>query len=424
MLRFRLALLLVAILALGSGARPARAEDAGACLAAAKPSWSVPEAWVWSQICTGKPADFAAGVPGTPFANDISAKFMNGLLFDPSLRGQVPHFGVHIAGAHYGDALALGNATPGFELALERSDFLGNVDFHGLDDADEVSFAGSRFASLLDLDGARFGANLKFNDGAEAAYISMVRTTIGGSADLNTITVSRGFNLERLNVAHNLSIRGARLPGLSLLGAAVAGDLTLRDSVITGWAWLENVQIGSDLFFQNAKLEHVDLPGSTIAGNLLMTGVSLTGPLNLKGVKVSGDLALDGKGQFQAIALQDADVGYNLRLAGSHVAGVFSMPAAHVGHLLALGPESTFDDEVRLEYARIDGGVSMTHSVLAKAVDLDRIGIRQSLEITKDARIVGPLNMTFAHVGANVDLTGGSFNSVDLTGTTIVAEIR
>src|SRR4029077_9889417 len=103
---------------------------------------------------------------------------MNALLFDAALRNQVPHFGVHIAGAHFGDALALGNATPPFELALERSDFLGNVDFHGLTDSDEVSFAGSRFASLLDLDGAKFGANFKFNDGAEVAYLSLLRSTI------------------------------------------------------------------------------------------------------------------------------------------------------------------------------------------------------------------------------------------------------
>jgi len=186
---YRLVLALLAVFALAS---PARAEDTAACLAAAKPGWSASEAWAWGQICAGKPADFAAGLPGTPFANDISARFMNALLFDANLRGQVPHSGVHIAGAHFVDALALANAAPGFELALERSDFLGNVDFHGLSDPEEVSFAGSRFASLLDLDGAKLGANLKFNDGAEAAYISMVRTTIGGSANLNAIALQYG----------------------------------------------------------------------------------------------------------------------------------------------------------------------------------------------------------------------------------------
>jgi hypothetical protein len=244
---YRLVLALLAVFAMAS---PARAEDTAACLAADKPGWSASEAWAWGQICAGKPAGFAAGLPGTPFANDISARFMNALLFDANLRGQVPHSGVHIAGAHFADALALANAAPGFELALERSDFLGNVDFHGLSDPEEVSFAGSRFASLLNLDGAKFGANLKFNDGAEAAYISMVRTTIGGSANLDTITISRGLNLERLNVAHNLSIHTAHLPGINLLGAVIAGDLTLRDCVITGCAWLENVQVGSDIFLE------------------------------------------------------------------------------------------------------------------------------------------------------------------------------
>jgi hypothetical protein len=418
---YRLVLALLAVFALAS---PARAEDTAACLAAAKPGWSASEAWAWGQICAGKPADFAAGLPSTPFANDISARFMNALMFDANLRGQVPHSGVHIAGAHFADALALANAAPGFELALERSDFLGNVDFHGLSDPEEVSFAGSRFASLLNLDGAKFGANLKFNDGAEAAYISMVRTTIGGSANLDTITISRGLNLERLHVAHNLTIHTAHLPGINLLGAVIAGDLTLRDCVITGWAWLENVQVGSDIFLEKSKLEKVDLPGAAIAGNLLMTGDDLSGPLNMKGIKVGGDLAMDGKATFQAIALPDADVAYNMRLDSSHVVGPLSMPAAHIGHLLALGRHSEFDDELSLRYARIDGGVVMTQSRFAKGVDLDGITIGQSLSITEDATIVGPLRMTFAHVGANVDLTAGRFNSVDLTGTTIGAEIR
>jgi hypothetical protein len=425
MARYRPLLGLLALLIAATAAGgPARAEDAAACLAAARPAWKESENWAWSRICAGKPADFAAGLPGTPFANDISARFMNAVLFDSDLRAQVPHYGVHIAGAHFADALALGNAAPGFELALERSDFLGNVDFHGLSDADEVSFAGSRFASLLDLDGAKFGANLKFNDGAEVAYLSLVRATIAGSADFNTITVSRGFNLERLNVAHNLSIKASHLPGINLLGATVAGDLTLRESEIKGWAWLENIQVGSDLFLQLSKLDKIDLPGSSIAGNLLMTGAVVNGPLNMNSIKVGGDLLLDGKATFKTLTLADADIGSNMRFDGSHVTGTLAMPAAHIGHLLALGRQARFDDAVSLPFAKVDGGMVLSQSQFAKGVDLDSITIGQSLSITEDASIVGPLSMTFAHIGANLDLTAGRFNSVDLTGSTIAAEMR
>ncbi len=66
----------------------------------------------------------------------------------------------------------------------------------------------------------------------------------------------------------------------------------------------------------------------------------------------------------------------------------------------------------------------LSQSQFAKGVDLDSITIGQSLSITEDASIVGPLSMTFAHIGANLDLTAGRFNSVDLTGSTIAAEIR
>ncbi|HEY2889179.1 MAG TPA: hypothetical protein VGJ31_01060, partial [Dongiaceae bacterium] len=275
-----------------------------------------------------------------------------------------------------------------------------------------------------DLDGAKFGANLKFNDGAEVAYLSLVRATIAGSADFNTITVSRGFNLERLNVAHNLSIKASHLPGVNLLGANVAGDLTLRESEIKGWAWLENIQVGSDLFLQLSKLEKIDLPGSSIAGNLLMTGAVVNGPLNMNSIKVGGDLLLDGKATFKAVTLADADIGSNMRFDGSHVAGALAMPAAHIGHLLALGRQARFDDAVSLPFAKVDGGMVLSQSQFAKGVDLDGITIGQSLSITEDASILGPLSMTFAHIGANLDLTAGRFNSVDLTGSTIAAEIR
>ena len=172
----------------------------------------------------------------------------------------------------------------------------------------------------------------------------------------------------------------------------MAGDLSLRESEITGWAWLENLQVGSDLFLQASKLAKADLPGSTIAGNLVMTGASLSGPLNMNSAKIGGDLLLDGKGGFQAVTLADADIGSNLRLDGSHVAGALAMPAVHVGHLLALGRAAIFDDEVELPLCqgrRRHGAEPGANS--PRACNLDGVTIGQSLSITEDASIVGPL---------------------------------
>jgi uncharacterized protein YjbI with pentapeptide repeats len=417
--RFSLCLLTIVILI-----APVRAQEPNACLAAAKPSWTKSEIWAWAQICAGQPADFDARLPGTPIGNDLSLGFISAILFDPTVRGQVPHGGVHIAGAHFTDALALSYASLGFELALERSDFLGNVDLHGFSDTADVSFAGSRFTSLINLDGAKFGGNLAFNDGAEAAYLSMVRANIGGSANFDTLSIVRGLDLERINIAHNLSLRGVKLPGVDLLGASVAGDVTFRDAKISGWAWLENLNVGSDLFMEKMHLARTDLPGASIGGNLVMTGSEVAGPLNMKGIKIGGDLSMDGAAKFQSIALPDADVAYNLRLGNAHVAGPLSLPGAHIGHLLALGPLAVFDGEVAVQYTHIDGAAVLSQSHFAKDVDFDGTVIGQSLIIANDASIAGSLRVTFAHIGANVDFTAGSFNSVDLTGTTIGAEIR
>ena len=417
----RVSLALLAIVLLTA---PVRAEDTSACLAAAKPNWTKSELWAWSQICAGQPADFDARLPGTPIGNDLSQAFMSAIFFDPSVRDQVPHLGVHIAGAYLADALALSNATLDFEFAIERSDFEGNVDLHGFTDKADVSFSGSRFKSLINLDGSKFGGNLSFNDGAEAAYLSMVRTTIGGSAIFDTLSIARGLDLERISVAHNLSMRAVKIPGVDLLGASIAGDVTFRDATITGWAWLENLNVGSDLFMEKTHFARTDLPGATIGGNLVMTATNVAGPLNMKGIKIGGDLLMDGSAKFQSISMPDADVAYNLHLGNAHVSGPLSLTGAHIGHLLSLGPSADFADDVSAGYTHIDGAAVLSQSHFAKNVDFDGAVIGESLVIADDASIAGSLQVTFARIGANVDFTAGSFNSVDLTGTTIGAEVR
>jgi len=44
-----------------------------------------------------------------------------------------------------------------------------------------------------------------------------------------------------------------------------------------------------------------------------------------------------------------------------------------------LGPGAKFDDDVDLEYARVDGAVVLSQSHFAKGVNLDGIAIGQSL---------------------------------------------
>jgi hypothetical protein len=416
-------LILALSLALAVSISNARAQGAGDCRAAARIGWSAEESWTWQQVCAGEMADLEKGFPNDAAPRRLSAAFLSSLLFDSKLKSLIPHNGVHIAGARIAEPLRLGDAAPGFELALERIGFLDDVDLHGLQASDDVSFAGSRFIGSLDMEGASFGGNLRLAGAVVAGELSLVGARIGGSANLDRIGVAKGLNLERIAVAHNLLLRHAALPGVDLLGGSVKADLLLRDSSISGWAWLENLDIGSDLFMERARLERTDLPGARIGGNLVMTGASIDGPADLRGIKIGQDLLMDGAG-FRSVAMPDADIGYNLRFDGSRVAEAISMPSGHVGHTLSMGQLGSFDGHVDLGYVRVDGGVRLTRSIFAGGVGLDGAVIGQDFSVTEGALISGLLRMTFARVGANVDLTGGSFDSVDLTGTIVGAEIR
>ena len=400
----------------------ARAETPDACIAAAKPGWSEQENWVWGRICGGQTADLMTPYAGEPAKRRLSPDFISALLFDPILRSLVPHGGVHIAEASFGSPLNLANAAPGFELAIERSSFAGDVDLHGFVDPENVSFTASSFLGRLDLDGAKLGSELSL-EAASLRELSMVRAAITGSVDMDRIAVSKGFDLERLSVGHNLTLRRASLPGISLLAASIASDLTLDDSRIVGWAWIENLQLGSDLFMRRTHVAKVDLVGDSIGGNVVMTGTEASEPVNLNGTKIGGDAIMDAA-SFKAIRMPDADVGSSLRLDGSHVSGPVMLAATHVGHVLSLGQGAVFEDELDANYMHIDGGAILSGSHFGGDVSFNGAAIGQNLSVAEDASIAERLRMTFAHVGANVDLTGGRFNTVDLTGTTIGAEIR
>jgi hypothetical protein len=401
----------------------ARAQGTADCIGAVRPGWMPAESWVWRQICAGEKADLEKGFPEQGASRALSPGFITALLFDPQLKVLVPHTGVHISGGEIEGPLALDNASPGYELSLERMRIAGDVDLHGLTAPENVSFASTRIRGSLDLNGASFGGTLRLEGLHVSGELHLVRGSIGGTAEFNDIDIGKNLDLERLSVAHNLWMRRARLPGVNLLGASVKADIHMEDSFVDGWTWMENLQVGSDLFLERARLARTDLKGANIGDNLRMTGDHVAGPLNMQGIKVGQDLDMDA-GSYQEVNLRDAEVGYTLRLDGSQVSGPLAAPAAHIGHALALGKNARFDEAVDLAYVRVDGAVLMNGSTFAKGVNLDGATIGQGLSITQGTRIMGLLSMTFAKVGSNVDLTGGSFDSVDLTGTTIGAEIR
>ena len=206
--------LLLALPALGREGGRGGADGLRRCRRA--PAGSPAESWVWRQICAGATAELDKGTGVSDASRKLSPTFMTALFFDPQLKALIPHSGVHIAGGEIDFPLNLANAAPGYELSLERMRFAGDVDLHGLSTAENISFANSRFLGSVDLDGGSFAGNLSLAGAIVAGQLHLLRTTIGGSAEFDGIAVGKGLNLERLAIAHNLQLRHAALPGISL----------------------------------------------------------------------------------------------------------------------------------------------------------------------------------------------------------------
>jgi hypothetical protein len=85
---------------------------------------------------------------------------------------------------------------------------------------------------------------------------------------------------------------------------------------------------------------------------------------------------------------------------------------------------ASFDDRLVLAGAQITGDALVAKSRFLGEVDLRSLRVSSSLTVGWGAHFERPLQLTFAQIGSNLDLTAGIFESVDLTGSVIGAEIR
>jgi len=74
-----------------------------------------------------------------------------------------------------------------------------------------------------------------------------------------------------------------------------------------------------------------------------------------------------------------------------------------------------------LRDAKVSGDVSLNTSRFAGDVDASSMTVGGSL-LVRDGEFDRPFYITFAHIGRDLDLSGSSANSIDLTGTVVLQD--
>ncbi len=166
--------------------------------------------------------------------------------------------------------------------------------------------------------------------------------------------------------------------------------------------------------------------------------------INLIGARIDGELRIRGTWLLDQVTLEDAVIGDDLWLSDSDISrGSFSATSVKGFALLqgiqargnmqfdsaSIGRSIVFDDLARVTGLRmpgavVHGGIYFAGATIDGPVDLNSVTIDRDLAMGDGTTFTGPVDVSFARIGGSVDLTGGHFASVDLTGADIAAELR
>jgi uncharacterized protein YjbI with pentapeptide repeats len=233
-------------------------------------------------------------------------------------------------------------------------------------------------------------------------------------------------DLSGASITHKLWLVDSRFERrVDLKGLKSSSVILLSGSKFVDKLLMSNLQVEENLFMrEKAEFAEVWLLDAKIGRQLDMSGSKFTGELVMAGLQVGGSLFMKDQAEFAEVRLLGAKIGRQLDMSGSKFTGELVMAGLQVGVGLFMRDQAEFA-EVRLLGAKIGGQLDMTGSKFTGELVMDGLQVEGSLLMRgSEVRTSIPWLLIFAEIASNLDLSGSTLSSVDLTGTRVRGEFR
>ncbi|MBC8549711.1 MAG: hypothetical protein H8D23_08660 [Candidatus Brocadiales bacterium] len=203
------------------------------------------------------------------------------------------------------------------------------------------------------------------------------------------------------------------LHGVRIVGAWFKDPIDLTNATLNHQLWLNKSRFDSDIDLSFLKTDYgISLYGSYFNGKLIMDAVNISGYLYMKDVEV-----------FKKASLIGADIEGQFNMGGSKFTDELTMDSLHVGGYLFMNNNAEFTKEANLRNAKIGSALEMDGSRFKDKLDMQRLEVGNNLYMRYGAEFEDVI-LSRSEIGGNLELTGSTFNSIDLTGTSISREFR
>ncbi|HWA48521.1 MAG TPA: hypothetical protein VG742_09625 [Dongiaceae bacterium] len=174
-----------------------------------------------------------------------------------------------------------------------------------------------------------------------------------------------------------------------------------RYDVLVDYLNLGQVDVGGDLAVRDSKINYVNLDDARAGGDLWLTN-----------------------GEFFEASLSATNVGGFLLLQDTTIKKRLSLESAEIGRHLVMGPQTRIEDQLHMPSLNVHGGFYANGATVQGAADLQSAVVGGDLMLTRGTTFIQPIDASFARIGQSLDLNGGRFDSVNLTGAVIGGELR
>lgn len=259
--------------------------------------------------------------------------------------------------------------------------------------------------------------------------------TVMGDERLRSAIPYRGVEIDGARFSDVVDLESVRMQvpltfercrfdkALRLTHAVIDGQLSLNASDIEGDLEMAAIRTSMSLVLDGLYVaQTVDLVDAEIGGQLSLNSVKFMRAFKAGTVKVAKGLYATGSA-FSAFNLTATRIGDQLVIRNSVFSGPFSFDAAQVGQSAHVDQQTLFKGDVTFTSTHVLGQLDMSNTQIDGMLRMENLSVSRSL-IMRGISLKKKASMAYLSVGGNLELSGGSFATLDLTGARIGQGLR